>query len=206
MKAAARVLRDDISRRLWLARMQRSIHPERFASFGSDSVIVPPAVINCPHRIHVGSKVLIHERAWLSVYEHYQGRDHEPSLRIGDRTLLGRDTYISCVGEIEIGSDVMTAPGAMIADSYHSYEDPHTPIRDQPMADPRPVRIGSGAMLGARACILMGVTIGERSYIGAGSVVTRDVPPNAVALGNPARVVRRYDHDRGEWVDVPESA
>jgi acetyltransferase-like isoleucine patch superfamily enzyme len=202
IRPAARAIRHDLSKRLWLAKMNRQIRPERFASFGPDSVIVPPAVISCPHRIHIGSKVLIHDRAWFSVYEHYEGHDFEPSLRIGDRVLLSRDTYISCVGQIEIGDDVFSGQGVLIADSYHDYRDPRTAIRYQPMAEPQPVRIGAGSILNPHVCVMMGVTIGERSFIGAGSVVTRDIPPNSVAVGNPARVVRRYDHERGEWIDV----
>jgi acetyltransferase-like isoleucine patch superfamily enzyme len=202
MRSAARALRDDLRRRLWLARMNHHIHPERFASFGPDSVIVPPAVINCPHRIRIGRKTLIHDRCWLSVYEHYEGQDYAPSLRIGDRVLLMHDTYISCVGEIEIGDDVFSGQGVLIADSYHDYRDPDTAIRYQPMAEPRPVRIGSGSILNPHVCVTSGVTIGERSFIGAGAVVTRDIPPNSVAVGNPARVVRTFDRDRGEWVDV----
>jgi acetyltransferase-like isoleucine patch superfamily enzyme len=206
LRSAAVAARDNAKRGLWLARMRREVHPERFASFGPDSVIVPPAVINCPHRIHIGNKVLIHERAWFSVYEHYEGHDYEPTLRIGDRVLLSRDTYISCVGQIEIGDDVFSGQGVLIADSYHDYRNPHTAIRYQQMAEPQPVRIGNGVILNPHVCVTLGVTIGDRSFIGAGAVVTRDIPPNSVAVGNPARVVRRFDHDRGEWVDIDGGA
>lgn len=202
LRATGRSALEQARRRLWLERMRRQVHPERFASFGEGSIIVPPAIVNCPHRIHIGRGVTIHERCWFSVYDHYQGRDHDPWLRIGDRVLLHRDTYISCVGQIDIEDDVISGPNVLISDSYHEYENPHLTIREQPMAEPKAVRVCKGSLIGANALITMGVTVGEHTFIGAGAVVTRDLPPFSVAVGNPARVVRRYDHERACWVDV----
>jgi acetyltransferase-like isoleucine patch superfamily enzyme len=187
--------------RLFAWRMRRAIHPERFAAFGERSAIVPPAVIRSPHRIRIGDNVLIHDRAWLSVVEEFQDQRFEPSLVIGDRCVFGRDLYVSCVGQIEIGHDVLASERVLIADTFHGYEDPSTPISRQPMATPQPVKIGDGAMLSANVCVLGGVTIGARTYVGAGAVVTKSVPPNCVVVGNPARIVRWYDHDGGRWID-----
>jgi acetyltransferase-like isoleucine patch superfamily enzyme len=184
--------------------MRRQVKPDRFAAFGNNSVIVPPAVIVNHHRISIGDDVMINDRVWMSVVEHYRGQDFEPSLTIGDRTKLGRDNYIACVGRVEIGNDVLGGVRVLIADTYHEYQDPDTAIAYQPMAEPQPVRIGDGVLLNVNVAILPGVTVGERSYIGAGAVVTRDVPPNSVVVGNPARVIRRYDHERSEWVDADQ--
>jgi acetyltransferase-like isoleucine patch superfamily enzyme len=187
--------------RLFAWRMKRAIHPERFAAFGERSAIVPPAVIRSPHRIRIGDNVLIHDRAWLSVVEEFQDQRFEPSLVIGNRCVFGRDLYVSCVGQIEIGDDVLASERVLIADTFHGYEDPSAPISRQPMAAPQPVKIGDGAMLSANVCVLGGVTIGARTYVGAGAVVTKSVPPNCVVVGNPARIVRWYDHDSGRWID-----
>ena len=66
----------------------------------------------------------------------------------------------------------------------------------------RPVKVGDYTHLGTNSTIMAGVTIGERCQIGAGSVVTKDIPPYSVAVGNPARVVKRYDFEKKEWVRV----
>ena len=71
----------------------------------------------------------------------------------------------------------------------------------QPMAIPQGVKIGSGCIIGPHVAILAGVTLGERSFVAANAVLTQSVPPNSVVVGNPARVIRRYDRERGEWVD-----
>ena len=94
-------------------------------------------------------------------------------------------------------------PRVLIGDAYHDYRDPDTAGADQPMSSPRPVVIGSGAFLGVGSVILPGVTIGERACIGANAVVTSDVPRNAVVVGSPARVIKRWDDDSERWVDEP---
>jgi acetyltransferase-like isoleucine patch superfamily enzyme len=177
--------------------------PSAFARFGDDSWIVPPARVNSPHCIEVGSGVVILENSWLAVFP--QGGLPAPLLRIGDRVHLGRSAHIACVGEVIIGDDVLTADNIFIADTYHGYENKGQPIIRQPMAPPAPVVIEKGAFLGIRSAILRGVTIGENAYVGAGAVVFDDVPPRSVAVGNPARVVRLYDERTGEWEPVSGS-
>jgi acetyltransferase-like isoleucine patch superfamily enzyme len=192
-----------VNERLFAWRMRRAIHPERFGSFGERSVILPPAVIRSPHRIHIGDNVLIHDRAWFSVVEEFLGQRFDPHFSVGDRTVIGRDMYVSCVGRIEIGADILIGDRFLVADTHHRYDDPDTPISKQPMSAPEPVSIGDGCHLSVGVSVLAGVTIGARSYVGAGTVVTKSVPPNSVVVGNPGRVVRHYDHASGEWVDGP---
>lgn len=187
--------------RLFLWRWRRRIGAHRFARFGERSLIVEPRGILNPHRIEIGDGVLIHENAMFSVVEDFNGRRHQPSLRIGSGTNIGRGIWFSCVGDIEIGENTLMSHDILIADSYHEYHDPHTPIMQQPMAEPEPVRIGPGCYVGSHAAILAGVTVGENSFIAASAVLTSSVPANSVVAGNPARLIRRYDRARGEWVD-----
>jgi acetyltransferase-like isoleucine patch superfamily enzyme len=156
--------------------------------------------VSSPECIDIGDDVVVHEHSWLSVVPAVDGV--VPRLTIGDRTSLGMLCHIACVGEVEICADVLTAPRVFIGDTYHGYEEVGVAIIDQPTAPPRKVTVGRGSFLGAGAVILRGVTVGEYAYVGAGAVVTRDVPPRSVAIGNPARIVRRYDDDAGAWVDV----
>lgn len=172
-----------------------------YAALGAGSFVAPGASITCPHRVEIGSGVTIMPGAWLSVVEEHLGRRYEPRLRIGDRAWLGRDIVIACMGLVEIGADVLTADRVFVGDTYHGYRDPQRPIAQQAMSEPRPVRIGAGAFLGVGSIVLPGVTIGENGYVGAGAVVTSDVPARAVVAGNPARVIRRWDDAAGAWAD-----
>lgn len=191
-------------RRLFLWRARRRAGTRRFAAFGVNSLIEAPVRVLGGHRIEIGDRVLIHSGAWFSVVEEHNGRRHDPHMSIGDGTVIGRDAWFSCVNRIEIGREVLAGDRLVISDSHHGYEDPDVSIARQPMAPGKPTRIGDGAFLSTSVTVLEGVTIGERAYIGASAVVTRDVPPNSVVAGNPARVLSQWDGER--WVSVKEDS
>ena len=107
---------------------------------------------------------------------------------------------------IYIGNDVMFAPNVVIATAGH----PLNPtLREKGYQYNQEVRIGNNVWVGANATILPGVTIGDNTVIGAGAVVSRDLPPNVLAMGVPARVVRELgEHDkkyyfRDKEIDIP---
>ncbi len=190
-----------VRRKVFLWRMRHRTGAHRLAAFGPNSLIEPPATLLSPHRIEIGDNVLLHRDAFLSVVEEHNGRRYDPHLRIGRGTNFGRNLWVSCVGSIDIGEEVLAGHNVLITDTYHSYEDPDVSIVRQPMAPPRAVVIGDGCILGPHVAVLAGVTIGARSFVSAGAVVTKSVPPNSVVVGNPARVLRWFDRSRGEWVD-----
>jgi acetyltransferase-like isoleucine patch superfamily enzyme len=121
-------------------------------------------------------------------------------IRIGSRTHVGSGTLLAAAHLIEIGDDVLVAFDVLITDhNSHSLcfaerrSDVREWIRERkdwahvPMV---PVKISNKAWIGARAIILKGVTVGEGAVVGAGSVVTRDVPDWTIVAGNPARIIR----------------
>jgi acetyltransferase-like isoleucine patch superfamily enzyme len=173
--------------------------PAGLGSLGSDSYIIEPYKIRSPHRIHIGDNVAVGERAFLSVIEMHNGQEHESSLRIGDGTLISSDLFVHCSGSVEIGDNVAISARVFIGDSARDHDDPTQTHDDMLLGEPMPVRIEDGAGVGVGAIILPGVTIGERALIGAGSVVTRDVPPRSLVFGNPARVIKSWDQDTGRW-------
>src|SRR5256885_11202080 len=115
--------------------------PSRFRVFGEGAVIDPPARVSRPDLIEIGTGVVIHEHAWLSVVAAVEG--FTPRLAIGNGTIIGQFCSIACVGEIEIGSRVLTAERVFIGDTFHSYDDVERPIIEQGMATPEKVTIGN---------------------------------------------------------------
>lgn len=181
-----------------LARHLQAPPAQAFASFGPRSVIVPPARVTRADCISVGERVSILEHSWLSVVEAVPGV--VPRLTIGDGCRIGRFAQIACVGSVTFGRDVLTSERIFVGDTYHRYQDPTLAVLHQPMARPAPVSIGDGAFLGVGSAVLPGTSVGTHAYVAAGAVVTEDVPDFTLVVGNPARPVRRYDHDAGEWV------
>ncbi len=188
----------------------RSPRARRFGSFGEGTAICFPfgSHVNERH-IHLGANTMIGPGATLSAG---WGPGHpglpDEVVRIGDRCLIGRGSSVIGHKSIVIGNDVWTGYDVRIADMNHGYEDITRPISGQWMAE-EPIAIGDGSWLGHHLVVLPGVTIGRHVTVGAGSVVTDDLPDYSVAVGVPARVVRRWvpnsDPDRnpgGSWESV----
>ena len=190
------------ARRLWgdVGRGLMPPPPRAFASFGSGALLVPPMRVQAPECISIGENTQINELSWLCVVP--QPDRPPPRLVIGARNTINRFIKIVCAGEVVIGDECGIGDHTYIADTHYRFDDPTRPIMAQPLAEPRPVSIGSRVFIGYRVIIRPGVTIGDNAYIGAGSVIEDDVPPRTVVVGAPARAVRRYDEERGAWVKV----
>lgn len=113
--------------------------------------------------------------------------DYGSQITIGPRSFVNYNAVFLDVARITIGADVQIGPNVQLLTPTHPIEP--DPRRDKWEAA-RPITIGDNVWLGGGAIVLAGVTIGENTVVGAGAVVTKDLPPNVVALGNPARVVR----------------
>jgi len=115
-------------------------------------------------------------------------------VHLGDYVYANFNLTLVDDTDIYIGSRTMIAPNVVIATAGH----PILPrLRERALQYNMPVHIGKNVWIGAGALIMPGVTIGDNTVIGAGSVVTRDIPPNVVAVGNPCRVMREIgEHDR----------
>ena len=190
----------------WIS-LHASISPtssagRKFLSFGAGSLIMwKPTTIFNERFISIGEDTLIGPGVALSAGM-VPGQEclTSPVVTIGDRCLIGKGSGIVGHFSIVIGDDVWTGHHVYITDQNHGYTDISIPISRQSQPE-RPVSIGNGSWLGHGSIVLPGVTIGEHVVIGANSVVTRDIPSFSVAVGSPAKVIRRFDGEKG-WVDV----
>ena len=116
----------------------------------------------------------------------------QPELCVGDGTFIGHGCHFGIAESIQIGRNCLIAGGASVRDlDGHPIDAAQRRAGEPtPPAGVRPVVIEDDVWIGANAIILKGVTIGARSIVGAGAVVSRDVPPDCVVAGNPARVVK----------------
>jgi acetyltransferase-like isoleucine patch superfamily enzyme len=120
------------------------------------------------------------------------GAMNNTTIEIGEGTLINAYTCITGPGNVSIGQNCLIAPHCGIFANNHNYADLTQNIRDQGVTR-QGIVIGDNCWLGHRVTVLDGVTIGSGSLIGAGAVVTRNIPPNAIAMGVPARVVGSRD-------------
>ncbi len=204
----ARVVAGDVVRAGWeLLSHRATIGPrssraKKFRRFGPGSAICfPVAALYGEEYIELGEGCIIGPYCSLSagvMPGHVVG--HSPVVTIGDRVLIGKGSGIVGHNRVEIGDDVFTGHHVYITDANHGYEDTSLPIGKQ-FAASRPVRIGSGSWLGHGTVVLPGADIGRNVAVGAGSVVTGVLPDFSVAVGNPARVIRRFVEGDG-WVRV----
>ncbi|WP_233260947.1 DapH/DapD/GlmU-related protein [Pedobacter sp. HMWF019] len=118
---------------------------------------------------------------------------------IGDHTIVGLSNTI--IGPVEIGNGVMLAQGIVISGLNHGYMDINQSPSTQKVVTKK-ITVGDDVWVGANVVITAGVSIGKHSVIGGGSVVTKDVPEYAVVVGNPAKLVKKYNFESCIWEKV----
>jgi acetyltransferase-like isoleucine patch superfamily enzyme len=141
------------------------------------------------------------EYAWLNVAT--EDPVGEPTIVIEDNCHLGFGSIISAKNRIHLERDVLVGQMALFVDHNHAYEDISMPVLDQGITGGGTIRIGQGTWVGHGACIICPrgeIIIGRNCIIAANAVVMRSAPPYSVLSGNPARVIRQYDHQKNAWV------
>ena len=143
--------------------------------------------------IHFGDNVTVGAYSMIRPSGYY-GRDIGEGLIVGDRSNIGPLCYLGCYGGITIGSDVMMAPRVSLFAENHDFDRTDVPMRQQSVTRRRIV-IEDDCWLASGCVILAGVNVGRGSVVGAGAVVTKDIPPYSIVAGNPARVIRSRKAD-----------
>lgn len=167
-----------------------------FKHVGSGARVYNPLKIEGIRSISLGDNVLVSEGTWLAAMP-LTGKNVE--LVVSDGTCIGHFNHIYATESIIIERNVLTADKVYISDNLHSYDEINLPVINQPIKQCKPVIIGEGSWLGENVCVI-GARIGKHCVIGANSVVTKDIPDCCVAVGVPARIIKRYDFENKEWV------
>ena len=168
--------------RLLVRLLRRRLTKRRLHSDGI--AFIGPRVV-----LQIGRRGRIELGRWSWLGHGTKIRCHEGLVSIGAKTVLGQECTISAYQHVSIGRECVIADRVMLIDFDHGVVDVDRPIRLQGIYK-RDVRVGNNVWIGYGACILRGVTVGDNAIIGTNSVVTKDVPDNAVVGGVPARVIR----------------
>lgn len=169
---------------------------------GENSKIITPLSILHPEKITIGTNSLIRAHARLDCWTSYEHVALTPRLIIGNNANIGFYFSAHCTDEIYIGNNVLIASYVLLTTQNHGMDpECERSYERQPLIS-KPIRISDGVWIGEKVTVLPGITIGEKSIIGANSVVTKDIPPFCIAAGNPASIIKRYDFEKHEWVRV----
>lgn len=124
---------------------------------------------------------------------------NQVTISIGKNTGIGYRFTILAGADVTIGDDIAIASDVFLSSGSHGINpEIEKPYGFQPyLGDP--IVVKDGAWIGEKVCVLQGVTIGKKSIIGAGSVVTRDIPDYSIAVGNPAKVIKTYSFENHRW-------
>lgn len=170
-----------------------------FYKTGARCTINQPLFTHKPEYIQLGNRVLIGPYCRIEAHPAHPGnRLLKPAVIIGHRVKIGHGVNISGQSALYIEDDVLISGGCYISDINHSIDPEGPRYLEQPLTS-APTVIGRGAWLGQNVCILAGSFVGERSIIGAGSVVNGYIPPYSIAVGVPARVVKKFNFETKQW-------
>lgn len=176
-----------------------------FAAVGTGLAMHSSCRLFRPHarQIKLGNGISIMKDSWLNIVP---SPDGEIKLIIDDRCLIGLRTTIIAKNQVHLESDVVLADSVVISDHTRAFDDINVPIYQQGITAGGRIRIESGCWLGHCSAVICNrgeLVIGRNSIIGVNCVVTHSIPPYSVVMGNPAKIVKRFDPARGAWIVGP---
>lgn len=164
-----------------------------FKAFGEGSQLPKSSIIYKPQYISIGKKFSALYNLRIEAWDQYEGQVFTPEIVIGDNVCMNTDIHIGCINKVVIGNNVLMASRIYISDHSHgeiNFEALRIPPVSRPLVSRGPVIIEDNVWIGEGVCILPAVTIGRNAIVGANSVVTKDVPVNAVVAGVPAQILK----------------
>lgn len=173
----------------------------RERNVGARSFVDPTAQVLGWQQVRIGHHTIVGENTWINVNQ----RDSaEPVVIIGDNCFIARRNFLSAGARITIGDYCLTGPDCHFLGADHEFSSPFAPYAATGVTPDGVIEIGPNCWFGSSVIVMKDVRIGFGSVLGAGALITRDVPPFSVVVGSPGRVVKRFDLRRKEWVKAEE--
>lgn len=174
----------------------------KFKKIGKNCLILKGSRINKPECIELGNNVRIGINSRISCFKIFNGEKLFPKVEIGDNVYIGDYFSILAADTVKIRSNVLIASYVMITSENHGIDPELGSGYGKQSLKTKPILIEEGVWIGEKVSILPGVTIGEKSIIGTGSVVTNDIPSYSIAVGSPAKVIKKYDFLKKQWINI----
>lgn len=171
-----------------------------YANLGKGSRIIKPMRIKGKRRISIGNNVRIMNFCRLETIRCWEDEIYNGRLEIGDSTSIEQCCHIVAAKEVSIGKECVISAFVYISDCEHSYV-PSNPILGSKL-NTKSVKIGNHCFIGIGSYIMPGVTMGNHVVIGANTVVVSDIPDYCMAVGSPAKIIKRWNKDKQEYENV----
>jgi len=157
---------------------------------------------NC---ITFGRNFYVHSNLWLEAVLNYRSQCFSPTIQIGDDVSFSDGVHVTCIESIVLGNGILLGSRVYISDHNHGIytgvgqSHPSEPPAIRQLGGAGPVIIGKNVWIGDNAIILGPVVIGEGAIVAANSVVRKDVPPQTMVAGVPARPIKQFDQNTATW-------
>lgn len=166
----------------------------QFKKVGVNFCIGEDYTVSNPQFVKIGDNFTALNRFRIEAIIKYKNETFKPSIQIGNNVIFNNDIHIGCINNIEIGDNCLFASRIYITDHHHGSSDKSVldfAPTDRQLISKGPVIIKNNVWIGEGVAIMPGVTIGENSIIGTNAVVTKDVAPNSVMAGVPAKLIKK---------------
>lgn len=178
------------------SRIMWNVYQPELKHCGRNSSVQWPLQIHGGKYISIGDNFVAAKYLTLYAFDSYRetGKKYKPVIEIGNNVTVTEFCQISCIERVEIGDGTLLGRNVFIADNGHGIGkglEKDIPPVERELTSKGPVIIGKNVWIGRNVTILSGVKIGDGVIIGANSVVTRDIPEYSIAVGCPARIIKR---------------
>jgi len=189
----------------WFSRILQIVQLGKLLTMSKDighgTFIDKTVQVNGWQNITIGHSSIISEFAWLNLNVRKEGIKQ---IIIGNNCYIGKRSVLSPAHQIIVGDYCMIVQDCKLLGSDHVFSDPMSPYLTTGTTFEGSINLESNVWVGAGVSIVGNVSIGRGSVIGAGSIVTSDIPPFSIAVGIPSRVIKRYDFKELKWVDIKD--
>ncbi len=176
---------------------QRFTAPVYRRMIPGSSYIDPTVQVIGWRQTQIGQNCVIAQGCWLNVNDR---ESPDKTLQIGDNCYIGKNNFISVGKSVIIRDYCLTAIGCQFVGSTHVYQDPFLPYIATGVTLKDEIYVGVNCSFGVDVLVVGDVRIGHGSVIGAGAVIRESVPPFSLVVGNPSRIIKRFDFVKKEWV------
>ena len=181
----------------------------RYLHKKSNKLKVPNDIqLRLPQYCNIMRDAVLGKNCRLMCWDAYNGKPtgNKPEICIGKNFHATRGLSIQCANKVIIGNNVLIASNVTFIDYNHGINPQSSNYLDNPLDISSGIIVEDGVWIGDNCLLLGGITIGKKSIVGGGSVVTHSVPPYTMVAGNPAKIIKIFDLHSSEWTRVNESS